>query len=457
MKKEHKPNIIVIVSDSLRQDHVSYYAGEACPTRTPNIDALLQESVAFDNMYPEGLPTIPVRTEWVTGNSSLAGRSWRPLAETDVTCAEILRREGYVTAFITDVYHYFKPNQNFHRGYHEWHWVRGQEYDACCTALAQRRRVEDYFKESFPEAWRDLLQVICQNLDHAWQAEDFPCYKTFALAADWVRRNREQSKPLFLWVETFDPHEPWTPPAEFDIWKDPAYQGKDFILPPGGDASQYFSPEEIRRIRSLYAGEVAYVDAMVGEFIKVLKETDRYEESLVFFLSDHGHPLADHGKFLKGPDRLYSELLKVPFGFKLPGQSHAGRRIKKIAQFPDVLPTLLDAAGLGNDALPMQGKSLLTLIRGDIEFLRRCSISGYHSGPERCIRDETWSLILRPGDQPDELYHLENDPREQCNVIEQYRDVALNLKAQFGAIYAVTTGPIKGLQGSFEVADTPAV
>jgi len=451
-----KPDIFVIVSDSLRQDHVSYYAGEASPVRTPHLDALLGDAIAFDNMYPEGLPTIPVRTEWVTGNGTLAGRSWQPLVDTDVTCAEILRREGYITAFITDVYHYFKPSQNFHRGYHEWQWVRGQEYDACCTAPARKRRVEDYWKDSFPESWRGLLQVVCQNLDEAWQKQDFPCYRTFDLAADWIRRNREHSQPLFLWVETFDPHEPWTPPAEFDTLKDPQYRGQDFILPPGGEASRHFSPAEIQRIRSLYAGEVAYVDAMVGEFVKALKEADRYEGSLIFFLSDHGHPLADHGKFLKGPDRLYSELLKVPFGFKLPGQEGRGRRLKQLAQFPDVLPTLLEAAGLGNNAPALQGKSLLPLVRGEVEALREATISGFHAGPDRCIRDETWSLILRPGDQPDELYHLEEDPQERHNVIEQYRDVARHLATRFGPVYAVTGRPIKGLQGSFEVADTPA-
>lgn len=454
---EQKADIIVIVSDSLRQDHVSYYAGAASPVRTPHIDALLRDSVAFDNMYPEGLPTIPVRTEWVTGAGTLAGRSWRPLADTDVTCAEILRQEGYITAFITDVYHYFKPNQNFHRGYHEWQWVRGQEYDACCTAQPGKRRAEDYWKDSFPKHWKSMLQVVCQNLDEARQMKDFPCYKTFDQAAGWIRRNRKHSQPLFLWVETFDPHEPWTPPAEFDTLKDPRYRGKDFILPPGGDASQYFSPDEIRRIRSLYAGEVAYVDAMVGEFVKALKDADRYDRSLIFFLSDHGHPLADHGKFLKGPDRMYSELLKVPFGFKLPGQAHKERRLKKLAQFPDVLPTLLDAAGLGNNTPAMQGKSLLPLVQGDVDTIREATISGFHSGHDRCIRDETWSLVLRPGDQPDELYNLENDPQERHNVIEQHRDVALSLTAKFGHVYAITARPIKGVQGSFEVADTPIV
>jgi arylsulfatase A-like enzyme len=386
---------------------------------------------------------------------TLAGRSWRPLADTDVTCAEILRREGYVTAFITDVYHYFKPGMNFHRGYHEWQWIRGQEYDACCTAPARKRRAEDYLKDSFPGHWRSLLEVICQNLDDAWHATDFPCYKTFERATQWVRRNREHAKPLFLWVETFDPHEPWTPPIEFDTLNDPQYRGKDYILPPGGDASLHFSADEIRRIQSLYAAEVAYVDAMVGEFMKALKDAGRYDPSVVFFLSDHGHPLADHGKFLKGPDRMHSELLKVPFGFKLPEQACAGLRVKKLAQFPDVLPTLLDAANLGNNIPALQGKSLLPLVRGAVEAIREVSISGFHAGRDRCVRDEIWSLVLRPGDQPDELYNLEDDPRETRNVIEQHRDVALSLTAKFGPVYAITARPIKGLQGTFEVSDTP--
>jgi arylsulfatase A-like enzyme len=67
MTQERHPDIIVIVSDSLRQDHVSYYSGERCPSKTPSIDALLRDSIAFDNIYPEGLPTIPVRTEPAPG------------------------------------------------------------------------------------------------------------------------------------------------------------------------------------------------------------------------------------------------------------------------------------------------------------------------------------------------------------------------------------------------------
>ncbi len=452
--KQDKQDIIVIVSDSLRQDHVSYYGGGESPVRTPNIDGLLEDSVVFDNMYPEGLPTIPVRTEWATGAGTLAGRSWQPLSSTDVTCSEILLREGYITAMITDVYHYFKPGQNFHRGYHEWHWIRGQEYDACRAAPPVKRRVEDYWKDSFPEYWREMLRIVCSNLDNARQAEDFPCFVTFERASDWIRCNKGRTEPLFLWVETFDPHEPWTPPVEFDLYKPHNYSGKDFILPPGGDASKHFSPEEISRIRSLYAGEVGYVDAMVGEFLKTVKDAGRYDDSLILFLSDHGHPLAEHGKFLKGPDRLYSELLKVPFAFKMPGGAHSGQRVQGLAQFPDVLPTLLDAVGLAYNNAALQGHSLLPLARGDVAKVRDATISGFHSGADRCIRDETWSLVLRPDDVPDELYNLKSDPKERQNVIDDYHGEAVRLAGSFGRIYAVNKRSIKGLQGRFEVEHT---
>ena len=153
---------------------------------------------------------------------------------------------------------------------------------------------------------------------------------------------------------------------------------------------------------------------------------------------------------------MYSELLKVPAAFKLPGNAYAGRRIRELAQFPDVLPTLLDAAGLGNNNYALQGHSLLPLIRGDVSKVREAVISGFHSGIDRCIRDETWSLILRPDEQPDELYNLKDDPKEQHNLIDVHRDEARRLARIFGPIYTAAARDIKGLQGRFEVEHTAA-
>ena len=104
-------NLIVLMLDSFRQDHVGlYHQGQAAfegvpPCRTPNLDAFAGECVVFDNGYPEGLPTIPVRTALMTGQQTLPFRPWQPLTKEDVSAAEILRREGYVCGLISDCYH----------------------------------------------------------------------------------------------------------------------------------------------------------------------------------------------------------------------------------------------------------------------------------------------------------------------------------------------------------------
>jgi len=128
-------NLIVICLDSLRQDHVSFYHPDS-PVATPNLDRLARRSVSFTNVYPEALPTIPVRTQLMIGQRTLPNHPWQPLARGDRTLAELLGRYGYVSAFITDMYHYFKPDYNFHRGFRVWRWIRGQEYDPYRSAEA---------------------------------------------------------------------------------------------------------------------------------------------------------------------------------------------------------------------------------------------------------------------------------------------------------------------------------
>jgi arylsulfatase A-like enzyme len=94
-------------------------------------------------------------------------------------------------------------------------------------------------------------------------------------------------------VDSFDPHEPGTPPREFDRYTAPSYKGKKIILPPGGLASAQLTPEEIAYTRGLYAGECAYVDHYVGVFLDQLKVLGLYDNSFIILIADHGHPLAD--------------------------------------------------------------------------------------------------------------------------------------------------------------------
>jgi len=451
-----RPSVVFIILDSFRQDHMSFYSpGSLCPT--PSLDALAREGVAFDNCYPEGLPTIPVRTCWLTGERTLAHRPWQPLTPEDRTLSEILSDEGYLTACFTDCYHYFKPNMNLHRGFRVWEWIRGQEYDAYRSGPLTRLRLDDYCQDTFTPQWRHLVETALQNVEEFATAEDHYCARLMRSAIRWTEANAAWKRPMLLWVDSFDPHEPWTPPHEFDLYTDPNYRGKKCVLPPGGPASKHFTAEEIAYIRGLYAGECAYVDHYVGWFLGRLKELGLYDEALIILIADHGHPLADHGKFLKGGDRMYSELLKVPFIIRFPGGKYSGRRLDALTSFHDVLPTLLEAIGMGNNLDALPGKSLMPLIRGEVSAVREAVISGYYGAPDRCIRDKVWSYIRRPEGEPDELYNLMDDPKETINLIDKHPQEAQRLAAMFGSLYALKGTAVKGIQGKYEVAHTGAV
>lgn len=447
-------NLIVICIDSLRQDHVTFY-NPASPVRTPNIDRFARRCVAFTNVYPEALPTIPVRTQLMTGQRTLTNRPWQPLTREDRTLAELLGRKNYTSALITDVYHYFKPGYNFHRGFRVWRWIRGQEYDAYLSGPLTRLRVEDHINERFPPNWERFVRTCLQNIEPFEKADDHYCAQVVREACGWLEANRSHER-LFLWVDSFDPHEPWTPPKEFDRYTDPNYKGKRYIMPPGGMAADYFTPEEIAYIRGLYAGEVAYVDHYIGVLLEALETWGFFENSVILLMADHGHPLADHGKFLKGPDRMYNELLKVPMMFHFPGDEWGGRTLDALGLFHDVPVTLLDALGVGAELDAFQGRSLMPVIRGEVEAVRAAIITGFHEGVDRCVRDKRWSYIRRPAEQPDELYDLVADPQERSNLIDMHPEEAQRLASIFGEMFAMSGQAVKGVMGRYEVGGSAA-
>ncbi len=447
-------NVVVVMLDSLRQDHVACYGWDDIRVDTPHLDAFAAEAVLFDNVYPEGLPTIPVRTDLVTGMSSLTNRSWQPLVATDVTAAEVFRKEGYLTALVADTYHLFKPSMNFHRGFDIFHWIRGAEYDSIRAGPPERLKLEDHVTDRMPEAWHANVRKVLRNLDGRTEPEDFPCRQTMDRALEVLSDARREEKPLFLWIDTFQPHEPWCPPAKFDTYADPSYSGPKVVMPPGGPCDAWADEAVVARVRSLYAGEAAYTDDCVGRLFDAMREMGYFDDTVVVVLSDHGHPLADHGKFLKGSDRMYSELLKVPFIVRLPGGEGGGRRATDLARFTDLLPTLLDLADLAADASPMAGVSLRPVLEGTGSTPYRATVSGYFGGVERCIRNQRYSYVMTPEGETDLLFDLQEDPRERMNLIDSRPEVVRELLASIGAVYFGRKAKPRGIQGAMEEAGT---
>lgn len=450
-------NLIVIVLDSFRQDHVGLYNRGTGPfeeipaCRTPHIDRFGAQAVVFDNAYPEALPTIPIRCQLMTGQRTLPYRPWQPLNPQDVTVAEILRQEGYVCGLISDTYHYRAPGMNYHRGFHAYHWIRGQEYDPWVSAPT-RRPVAGYVNTHFTPEWRTRISQFLANTDDFTEENDWFPVKVVDEAVRWLRQNRSHKK-IFLWIDSFDPHEPWDPPVRFDTYTDPAYTGPRLIMPMGGKADNWSTKVEQRHIQGLYAGEAAFVDHSLGPLFACLEEEGYTEDSIILLLADHGHPLGDHGKFLKGADRMYNELLKVPFMIRLPGGQKGGHRTQALVQYHDVLPTLLDLLGLDNNVSSMHGKSFAPVLEGKTGTHHETVITGYYQGVDRCIRDGVWSYIQRPEGETDELYNLVADPRERNNVIDAHHEEAQRLSARFGGYFRrVKSKVVKGVQGEYELA-----
>src|SRR6266404_7629377 len=163
-------NIIHIGVDTWSTHYLGCYGnGEI---RTPNVDALARKSVVFEDAYPEVLPTLPARRCIYTGrrifpsdlilqrDDQVKIRGWHPLFAEDVTMSETLKAAGFTTALISDVYHQFKPDKNFHRGFDSWRWLRGHESDRLETGPKKAINLNDYSHPAYPGAKAGVLQYF---------------------------------------------------------------------------------------------------------------------------------------------------------------------------------------------------------------------------------------------------------------------------------------------------------
>lgn len=431
-------NIIMIMCDSLRQDHLGCYGNDWI--ETPNIDRLAGESVVFKNAYPEGLPTLPVRTALFTGNYTLTNRFWQELIPQDVTMAEILDELDYTSAMITDTFHLFKPNMNYHRGFHNFRWIRGQAIDAYAIK-PHDKDLMDYIKPEMKGTW--ALRILDQYLRNIADRDPNDEDEYFAAlvrkeSVQWLEDAHDSRQPFFLHIDFFDPHEPWDPPLAYARkYADPNYKGPNIILPKIGPCD-WLTEEELAYCRALYAGEVSFLDKQIGILLDHMEKLGLMENSIILLLADHGHPLGEHGTILKAVDQLYSELLKIPFMIRFPEKKYAGIRINSLVEMVDILPSLLHMIGHGHEAKYMHGSNFLPAITGECEKIHEYVVSGFFSTEQRCIRNETWSYIRRArDDETDELYNLIEDPKEQVNLIGRHPEKAKEMSEALPQIFNI--------------------
>ena len=201
----------------------------------------------------------------------------------------------------------------------------------------------------------------------------------------------DRNKSFFMWIDCFDPHEPWDAPSVYDpdlkCPYDPDYEGKDMFLPIQGHVDGLYTDRELEHIRALYAEKVTMVDKWFGHLMNNIRTLGMEDDTLVILVSDHGSPMGKgehgHGIMRKCRPWPYEELAHIPMIMRGPGLPR-NRRVRGFVQSCDVAPTVVDWLGIGVHP-SMQGHSLLPLAKGDVEKVREFAIAGYFR--------YSWSII----------------------------------------------------------------
>lgn len=430
-------NVILVVIDSLRQDHVGAYGNNWI--RTPNLDAFCSESVMFDHIYPESLPTLPFRRSLFTGKRTFPFRDWKPapafypfstvfgadglipgwnpVPAEDTMLSELLDQRGWNTALVTDCFHQHNPGMNYHRGYHSWQFIRGQEYDP--WKLDTRPGQEDPARKHMTPGMRtegrktwELSRYLVNNDPRSCEEDYFPA-QVFRYASAWIEKNY-QSERFFLCIDCFDPHEPWDPPQYYRDMYNPGYQGVEVIMPLYCEGYQdYLSDKELKHMRALYAGEVSLVDTWFGYFINKVRLLGLDKNSLIVVISDHGHQLGEKGFTGKLPWGMMPCMMDLVLAIRHPNKSGAGKRINALTLNHDVFPTIL---GLCKEEVPgwTEGHDLWPLVTGEKKQIRdivTCCFKDYF-----WIRDHHYAMITKSDKTEQELYDIKKDPEYLTDI-----------------------------------------
>ncbi len=438
--------VVCIMVDTFRYDFLGA-AGHKLRL-TPELDKFASHSFFFERAYISSFPTVPNREDTFCGKYSFPFHGWGPLPEDAVPVAQILSDKGYITQLITDTPHLLGSGHGYHRGFVGYHWNRGNECDIYMT------RCNYAFPQVMPLEKTRLTSVLGNplvNLHHWINAEQHGEEETFAattskLASKWIEDNYKV-KNFFLWVDMFECHEPWCPPSYYVERLDPGYKGSP-IEYPNYHYSDAYTKAELKNMQANYAGEIALTSKWVGHILRKLEDVGIYDDTLVMFMSDHGTYLGERrrtGKFLLSrPDDVitpwpqYDEVNKIPLIIKLPGQSK-GKRIKKIVQPVDILPTILDYARL-KPPVELHGHSMRPLLEGNTRgWPRRYAYSTFSIRAEEpnfwtSVYSSNWCLNVGGyAHEEPELFDLKRDPGMKRNVYKSNKSVARKIGLDYVA------------------------
>jgi choline-sulfatase len=387
-----RPNVLFILADDLRWDALGSVGN---PTvRTPNLDRLAAQGARFENFQVVSPVCSASRANFLTGLYThergiifyeRASRFQRPtLAEGTPTAATHLHRAGYVTGFIGKAHLGGDPSR--------WDFDETPVYQPGFA-----------FGEP-PEKHKVLI------VDGERQPLPRDSTPRFAEAAiEFVEKHR--AEPWFLWLAFAAPHSPYDPHPEFP------YPEAELRAPPG------YPPDEAlvgRPIWSGYYSETSALDAEVGRVLDHLDELGLTEDTLVMFTSDNGIMLGSHG--IREKSIWYEESTRVPAIVRWPLRVEPGRVVDAPTSSVDLVPTLLEIAGLPPSP-SLRGASFVWSLEGgaggrNVTFSEAYREKALGGGAWSMVRDRRYKLVSIRGTSEMHLYDLERDPHEMRDLID---------------------------------------
>jgi len=353
-------NVILVVFDSLRKDCIGAYGEPPWgPVQTPHLDALAEESLVFDRVYPESLPTLPARRAIYTGrrvypffNSDfrlkgdfVGAPGWGPIPEDQATLAELFSEAGYRTGLIADVYHMFKPSKNFWRGFGQWMFLRGQEMDPYRSGPEiSQEQIDHWLPPEMQSPGKvNFIRQCLKNMHERTKEEDYFNARVFIEAVRWLEQNRDADN-FFLTVESFDPHEPWFVPGHYRRMYDDS-DGPEQVVSGYADTSE-LPRDLLRRTQANYSGLVTMCDRWFGYFREALGKLGLLDNTLLLVTSDHGHSIGDKSYLGKRGYPSDSSVYDIPLFVRHPEGEGAGERSDAIVQHHDLSAEMLHFAGV---------------------------------------------------------------------------------------------------------------
>ena len=369
-------NLAFIVIDTLRYDYIGANGNDWI--ETPNIDRFASKAWAFDRAFCASFPTIPYRTDVIIGQYGAPFHAWNPLRHERQTLPRTLAQRGYATQLIHDTPHLVNGGHNFDWPFHAWTFVRGAEVDRDWIMDTQPIP-NNWVKEALFDCLDDnafqsnMLRSYARANRNRKTLDDWNCAKLFNTAAQFLKDNAKREN-FFLWVDCFDPHEPWDSPPEFmkKYDKRPGYDGNIDPRSLGGRGNAKLSDEAKQHIKDQYAAKLTWMDHCFGQFLEALESTELDKNTAVILTGDHGTNVGERGSFGKGQPVREQEG-HVPLFVHLP-EGDAGRS-NVIVQPQDFFPTIFNI--LGEDRPEgIEGHDFLTPAREGKSGEREIALSG---------------------------------------------------------------------------------